>query len=271
MNKRDYTEKQISEMNFHDGWGNSAHIDGIDVHKYFTAETSVDYKLAKKKLGKLGNKRILDLGCGLGESAVYFALQGAQVTAVDISPRMLNCVKRLSKKYKVAGKLKIVESPAEKLPFKDGSFDLIFGGNVLHHVDIIKTSRETNRILKKGGKAVFIEPLGYNPLIQFYRKLAKDKRTMMERPFTFRDIRYLSEGFKKSSHTEQQLLTTLIFVWFFFGERLHPSKVRYWKKIIDESERYAKPFKIFKNIDHLVLKLPFIKRLCWSTVIEMVK
>lgn len=258
-------------MNFHNDWGNSAAVDEIDVNKYFTAETSVDFKLAKKFLGNLENKRILDLGCGLGESSVYFALQGANVMAIDISSRMLSCVKRLAKRYDVAGKIKIIESPAERLPFKDESFDLIFGGNVLHHVDIKKTSREIKRVLKKNGKAVFIEPLGYNPVIQFYRKLAKDKRTQMERPFVFADIKSLGQGFRKISHIEQQLFTTLIFVWFFVGERLHPSKVRYWKKIIGESERYAKAFKILKNIDRVVLKLPFIKKLCWSTVIELIK
>lgn len=258
-------------MNFHNDWGNSAAVDGIDVSKYFTAETSIDFKLARKMLGKLENKKILDLGCGLGEASVYFALQGAKVVAVDIAPRMLFCVKRLAKRYKIVGKIKMIESSAEKLPFKDDSFDLIFGGNVLHHVDIKKTSKEIKRVLKKNGKAVFIEPLGYNPVIQFYRKLAKDKRTQMERPFVFADIKSLSQGFRKISHVEQQLFTTLIFVWFFVGERLHPSKVRYWKKIIDESDRYTKAFKILKNIDRVVLKIPFLKKLCWSTVIELVK
>jgi 2-polyprenyl-3-methyl-5-hydroxy-6-metoxy-1,4-benzoquinol methylase len=37
-------------------------------------------------LGEVAGRRFLDLGCGTGQEAVYFALQGANVTAIDISP-----------------------------------------------------------------------------------------------------------------------------------------------------------------------------------------
>ncbi len=271
MRNNKYTQKQTDEMNFHNQWGNSTEVEAIEVEKYFQAETSPDFRLAKKLLVDLKNCHILDLGFGLGEASIYFALQGAQVTALDISPGMLVCVKKLSKKYGVEKKIKLVESPAEKIPLQNESFDLIFGGNVLHHVDISKTSKEIKRILKKGGKAIFIEPLGYNPMIQIYRKLAKDVRTKMERPFTFSDIKKLGKGFRYITHTEQQLFTTLIFVWFFVGERLNPSRARYWKKIIDESERYAKVFKFLEKIDWLILKIPLLKMLCWNTVVELRK
>lgn len=269
--KKKYTKNQIREAEFHDQWGSSTQIDGIEVSKYFTAETSVDFKLAEKLLGSLKNKKILDLGCGLGEASVYFALQGAKVTALDISPKMLECVKKLAGRYRVSPQIKVIESAAESIPCQKNSYDLVFGGNVLHHVNIKKASREIKRILKKDGKAVFIEPLGYNPIIQIYRNLAGDVRTKMEHPFTFKDIREVGSSFKKVNHYEQQLLTTLIFVWFFFGERLNPSKVRYWKRIIDKSEKYAAAFRLLSAVDSIILKTPFINRMCWSTVIELVK
>ena len=45
--------------------------------------------------------RILDIGAGLGESSVYFALRGARVTAVDISPRMIELAHRLARAHGV--------------------------------------------------------------------------------------------------------------------------------------------------------------------------
>lgn len=271
MIKRKYTKRQLSEINFHDQWGSATEAEAIDVYKCFTADTSIDFQLAEKLLGNFKNKKILDLGCGLGEASVYFALKGASVVALDISPGMLKCTRRLAGKYGVDRKIKLIGAPAEKIPFNEEFFDLIFGGNVLHHVNIVKTSKEIKRVLKENGKAVFIEPLGYNPVIQVYRNLAGDVRTKMERPFTFGDIKNLGKGFRQVSHVEHQLFTTLIFVWFFLGERLNPSKVRYWKRIIEESERYAKAFRILEKIDRAVLKIPFLRMLCWSTVIQLTK
>lgn len=271
MKKARYTKKQVDEATFHDQWSNLVEIEKIDVEKYFSTEPSFDYQLAINMLGDIKEKRILDLGCGLGESSVYFALRGTKVIAVDISPGMLVCVRRLAEKYGVSSDIKYIEAPAEKIPLPSASVDLVFGGNVLHHVDIEKTSKELKRILKRGGKAVFIEPLGYNPIIQIYRKLAGDVRTKMERPFTFQEVRLLGKNFKSVRHVEKQFLTTLIFVWFFLGERVSPRKVRYWKKIVDECERYERAFKILKRMDSMVLKIPFLNRMCWNTVIEVIK
>lgn len=270
-NKLRYTKKQKEEAKFHDQWGNSTEVEKIDVKKYFSAAASFDYRLGMELLGDLRGKKILDLGCGLGEASVYFALQKTKVVALDISPGMLACVKKLAKKYRVSNRIELIEAPTEKIPLKNESVDLIFGGNVLHHVDINKTSREIKRVLKKEGKAVFIEPLGYNPIIQIYRHLASDVRTKMERPFTFRDVHLLGRGFRSVCHIEKQLLTTLIFIWFFLGERLNPRKVRYWKRIIDESERYEKAFRILVKLDSIILKIPLLNRMCWNTVIELIK
>lgn len=271
MSRKKYTNKQIAEAEFHNQWGNSTEVNKIDVEKYFSSKASSDYYSAMKLFGDLKNKEILDLGCGLGEASVYFALQKAKVFSLDISPGMLTCVKKLAKKYKVYPKIKFLEAPAERIPLGRESLDFIFGGNVLHHVDITKTSKEIKRVLKKRGKAVFIEPLGYNPIIQIYRFLAGDVRTKMEKPFTFRDIHNLGRGFRSIQHVEKQFLTTLIFVWFFLGERLNPRKVRYWKRIVDESEKYEKAFTFLERFDSMVLKIPFLNRMCWNTVIELVK
>ena len=58
----------------------------------------------------------------------------------------------------------------EKTKFKDQTFDIIWYWNTSSFKHK-KLSEEINRILKPGGKFLFIEPLGTNPLINFYRKL----------------------------------------------------------------------------------------------------
>lgn len=269
MDRRLARNKQEEE--FHDKWARFVGIQAVSVEKYFTAPTAIECQYALKIMGFLKGKRILDLGCGFGEASVWFALQGAEVKALDISSQMLKCVSALAKKHGVEKKVVPVKAAAEKMPLESGSVDLVFGGNILHHVDTVAVAQEIKRVLKPGGKAVFIEPLGYNPVINIYRKMAKNVRTKMERPFTFEDVRILSSGFSKAAHKEFQLFTTLIFIWFFLVGGLHPSKVRYWKRFIEKGENYAATFEVLHKIDNFVLRIPFLRRYCWNTVIELVK
>ena len=64
-------------------------------------------------MGPLEGKKLLDLGAGLGESSVYFALQGARVTVVDISPQMVATALALGTKFGV--QLEGIVSCAEDL------------------------------------------------------------------------------------------------------------------------------------------------------------
>jgi len=256
---------------FHDKLAKSYDLSKIDVEKYFERQTSIEYRYVLTQMGELKGKRVLDLGCGFGELSIFFALKKAKVTAVDISKNMLKVVDLLAKKYKVKNRVKTVKSPAEKLPFRSNSFDLVYGGNVLHHVDIPQAGAEVHRVLKKNGKAFFIEPLGYNPLINIYRMLSKDVHTKMETPFVFGDVKTLGKKFRKWTHVELQLFTTLIFVWFFLAERQDPRKVRYWRKFIEEGEKYEKAFNFLHSIDKLVLRLPVLRALCWNTIIKLEK
>jgi len=260
------------EEDFHNQWANSVSINEIDVFAQFEGHTSPEYKEAVKQLGNIKGKKILNLGCGLGEEAVYLSIQGAKVTALDISREMLEITKKLAKKYGVNKKISFICMSAEKLKFNNETFDFVFGCNILHHVDIKKTISETKRVLRSKGSAVFFEPLAYNPLINVYRIMANKVRTDGEHPLKVKDLEKIKLFFPKMTHRECQFFTLLIFVWFYLGERVHPKNQRYWKKIIIEAEKYKKAFKILYSVDEFVLRfLPFLKKYCWVTIIRVEK
>lgn len=77
------------ETIFHDGWASSTPVASVRVRECFEAPTAVENQFILQKMGPLTGKRLLDVGAGLGESSVYFALQGANVTMIDISPQMI--------------------------------------------------------------------------------------------------------------------------------------------------------------------------------------
>ena len=76
------------ETEFHDNWAVSTPVSEVTVRQCFEAPTAVENQFILQQMGSLVGKRVLDIGAGLGESSVYFALRGAEVTMVDISPQM---------------------------------------------------------------------------------------------------------------------------------------------------------------------------------------
>jgi len=257
------------EETFHDAWAKEINLDEIDPRRSFEAVTSAENRLVLEWMGPIKGKKILDLGCGLGDAAVYFAMQGAQVTAVDISPGMIKVLKRLAAREKVSGRIKGMRAVGEKLPFKSGSFDFVYGNGVLHHLDCSVSGPEISRVLKKGGRGIFIEPLAYNPVIEVYRHLASGVRTEAEAPMTYAKFRELAKYFKAYRRQESQLLTLGIFLWFFLVERQNPSKVRYWKKIVNEADTYGPAFRVLQKAERMLMTvLPFSRPLCWNVVVE---
>lgn len=259
-------ERAMREQDFHNQIAQDIVIDQLLIRESFEAPTAIENQYALSQIGNLEGKKILDLGCGAGEAAVYFASKGAVATGCDISGELLKIAQRVAKKNGV--KLSILQVNAKALPYKNESFDFVFGNGVLHHVDLIPCVQEVHRVLKKGGLAIFVEPLPYNPIINIYRQLAKDVRSEDEKPLTFKQISKFKDYFQVVHHEEFWLLSLSIFLHFFFVRRWHPSKFRYWKKVIEEGESYRKSFSFLNAIDRWLLKhFSFLRPLCWNSVI----
>jgi len=148
-------------------------------------------------LGPLAGKSIIDIGCGYHPTPIYFALAGAErVSACDVSPKAVQFMRRLANIYGVADRVTVYESPVERMPFATGEFDLMHGEAILHHISLPPAAPEIRRVLKPGGRAVFKDPLGHNPLLEFVRDhmpavTGKSAAKGTDRPMTIEDV----EGF----------------------------------------------------------------------------
>jgi len=264
------TERQASEEAFHDDWAKSMDIDEILVRESFESPTALENQYVVQQMGDVSGKRILELGCGAGEGSVYFALKGADTVATDISTGMIDVVHRVAAKYGV--KVEAMKMTAETLEFPDASFDMVYGNGVLHHVDFHKAVQEASRVLKPGGKAIFIEPLSYNPVINVYRHIAKTVRTPDERPFHFKDLKAMYPYYKQGHHKEFWFFTLFIFIYFYLIERADPKKERYWKKVIKDAPKFSRMFNFLNGLDKFFLKvIPPLRYFCWNTVIVLEK
>jgi ubiquinone/menaquinone biosynthesis C-methylase UbiE len=91
-----------------------------------------------------GAQSVLDVGTGSGLFAEQFAARGMRVTGLDVNPDMLP----VAQQYVPSGSFQ--EGIAEKIPFPDGSFDLVFMGLLLHETDdVLLALNEAHRVALK--------------------------------------------------------------------------------------------------------------------------
>ena len=160
------TSDRIKEVNerYHDAAAGSYDSKwGIDFGR--VGQEQVSGKL-RKALGRWPAEPFgdaLEIGAGTG----YFSLNLLQAgvieraTATDISPGMLG---RFEENASGLGlEVRTAEAEAERLPFPDESFDLVFGHAVLHHIpDLGQAFSEFSRVLRPGGTLAFCgEPSRY--------------------------------------------------------------------------------------------------------------
>ena len=257
------------ERLFHEDWARGIDVTTIDVKRYFEGATCPENRFIMNKLGDVTGKRILDLGCGPGEASVYFALKGANVTATDLTQGMVDSAFRLAERYEVEIQGKVMN--AMDIDFPDGSFDIVYAANLLHHVDFKSILSETNRILGPGGKLCFWDPLKHNPIIGVYRRMAKEVRTEDERPLDIAILKNVSEIFSRIEFDTFWLATLWIFIRFYFIEKVDPNKERYWKKIVQEESRLRELYYSLERIDMVLKKVAFLKRYAWNMAVVATK
>ncbi len=260
------SRRLAEEESFHDQWAAAESIDDIDVITANEACTAPEMRCIVGQLGDLRGRKLLDVGCGLGEASVYFALKGARVTATDLSQGMLDATRRLGLRHGV--EIATHKAASESLLLDDAQkFDVIYCGNLLHHVDIAATLRLVKPHLAPGGRFVSWDPLAYNPAINVYRRMATDVRTPDEHPLRRRDIELFRAQFRKVSLRFFWLTTLLIFVLMVLAQRRDPNQERLWKSVVREGDRWAPLYKPLAFVDRMLVRLPGIRWLSWNVVI----
>jgi SAM-dependent methyltransferase len=256
---------QRREAAFHDAWAGSTQIEDVLVRECFEAPTALENRFILKHMGPLRGKKLLDIGAGLGESSVYFALQGARVTIVDISPLMVEKVLKLGKKYGV--ELNGIVSGAEDLNVPAGEFDFVYIANTIHHVEDREILfDQMRRALKPGGKFYSIDPVAYNPLINVYRKMATAVRTPDESPLRHADLELARKYFSNVRHREFWISTLALFAKYYLIDRVHPNQDRYWKRILRETPKSLRWWMLLRTLDSLLTRLPLVRWLSWNIV-----
>lgn len=119
-----------------------------------------------KYSGITRNDNILEVGCGMGKFTFPLLKKGYKITGLDLSPVLLQ---KLLEHNANRFRIDLVASDILDAPNElDDRFDYVIGFFTLHHFMNLDTYiKSMSRLLKPGGRIIFLEPNAYNPLYYF--------------------------------------------------------------------------------------------------------
>jgi SAM-dependent methyltransferase len=152
------------------------------VNDDFWTIPSEDVYYYLERWSKLGYKRFLDLGCGLGRHSIFFAENGFEVDAFDLSESGLEKFVEQIQNDKLNIHIRLGDMLS--LPYEDNYFDCILAYHSIYHTDsmgIKQVIAEIFRVLKKDGEALLTFNSKNNPSFtkNIHRKI--DENTVLIR------------------------------------------------------------------------------------------
>lgn len=205
-------------------------------------------------LGDVNGKTVVDYGCGTGENSVFIAHHGGNVKGIDISKELIDLAKKRVELHNIADKTEFMVGSAYEMPLPDESVDVVLGIAILHHLDLELSAKEVFRVLKKGGRAIFQEPVRNSKFIGFVRDLIPYKQpdlSPFERPLTDAELEKFAEKFLGYKSKEFYFpIVNLV--------RILPGLSQYFEQSIEITE-------------NLLKKVPSLKYYSTVRVVEMTK
>ncbi|HUU44209.1 MAG TPA: class I SAM-dependent methyltransferase [Acidobacteriota bacterium] len=214
--------------------------------------------------GMTGSALALDLGCGRGERTASFG-EADRIRWVGID---IDAVSLRFARAHATGRT-FVRGDIERLPFRESSFDAIFSFSVLQYVDWQSVIAACRRLLKPGGRAVFIENLSANPFASGYRRLHRlagwrySPAQTPRRHLMWKDLDEFRNTFENTDISVFHLTTP--------GALIVPTLRN---RILGNPGRIGPPglLHTLMRLDRLLLtKMPFLRRFCWMAVVCAVK
>lgn len=222
----------------------------------FLAGSAIAFDYLMSCIGSIKTKRILDYGCGSGWLAVYFAKLGAEVEGFDISENLLRVAQKRAVFNEVQDKVNFRKLAAENLLYPNNYFDLVIGIGILHHLDLEMVGPELKRVLRNGGKALFLEPFGESKFLNFLRNYLLRvhcghwKNKLNEHPLTYSNIKALGRHFSYFNYKEYQFVSMI-------------------SRLI--SDKFSEVFKLNNFDEFLLNRFPSLKKYCRLIVINLIK
>jgi 2-polyprenyl-3-methyl-5-hydroxy-6-metoxy-1,4-benzoquinol methylase len=173
-------------------------------------------------------KTVLDIGCGCGSVSLWLALQGAEVTGVDIEAPRLSVAKRRAELLGLHP-----EFMRANILDLTGQYDAIWIEQAYHHLEPrAEIQAKVASLLKPGGRLIISETNAWNPLMQGYVITKRGLKTMRT---------HTDENGKVSLYADERITTPSALSAGFRPHGVVPTGTRYFGVLWNKPwmERFA--------------------------------
>ena len=173
------------------------------------------YRRILKAASITAQDKVLDLGCGIGNILIALAERtdfSRPPVGVDVSPELIRIGERELARAGLRDRIRLQVAPATRLPFDDGSFDVVLTSHVLKHLDdetLLTSFREVVRVLRPGGRFLLweFEKSGRSALLFWSARLSG-----LPPPFQLRTSAEFSQALRLSGFHRVVRVETGIFL-----------------------------------------------------------
>ena len=149
------SEKEIKQNEFWDDvWSSTDWTEETEIIDQLMHKSAVNFSY--QLLGDVNGQELLEVASGNGKQALFFCTRNAKLTATDISSKSVAETKKILSENDCS-QYSVHEMNAEQMSFENNTFDLVYFNSLLMHADHNKVINECLRVLKPGGKLIFIE------------------------------------------------------------------------------------------------------------------
>ena len=191
--------RQDREREFHDELWAAAEFAREDAGKFYEINAASRGRYEAFIDARAAGAICLEYGCARGGDCFRLVGTAERVIGFDISDVVISQARANAAAQGVGDRVEFVRAEAEALDFGDDTFDLVFGESVLHHLDLSPALMEMTRVLKPAGSAVFLEPLGHNRLINWYRDRTPEMRSPDEHPLLRSELALIDQHFRETT------------------------------------------------------------------------
>ena len=182
--------------------GTQAFFDELATYRF----EKLDYLPQVVDFTAYNDKKLLEVGCGLGTDLVRFARHGARVTGIDLADVCIALARQNFALNGVRGTLQTMNG--EALQFDDASFDMVYAHGVLQYTrDTQHMIHDIHRVLKPGGEAILMVYNRYswlNAMSTLFRVKLEHEDAPVFKTYSQREFRCLLDCFSRVTITPER-------------------------------------------------------------------